>query len=208
LSHTDTGLEANMALMDRVKGILLTPKQEWPTIDGEQTSVGGLYTGYIIPLSAIGPVASIIGWSAFGFSVPFVGSIKLPIGYAVRNAAITYVVGLVGVYVLALIVDALAPTFGGQKNQVQALKAVAYSYTAAWVAGALMVFPTLGIIILLASLYGLYLLYLGLPVVMKAPKEKAVGYTVVVVLVAIVLFVVIGLITSRFSYRPAGMPGI
>jgi len=198
-----------MALMDRVKGILLTPKQEWPVIDGEQASVGGLYTGYIIPLAAIGPIAMIIGWSVFGMSVPFVGSIKLPIGYAVRNAAITYVAGLVGVYVLALIIDALAPTFGGQKNQVQALKAAAYSYTAAWVAGIFMVFPILGIIMVLVSLYSLYLLYLGLPIVMKAPQEKAVGYTVVVVLVAIVLWIVIGVITSRFAYRPmSGMPGL
>jgi hypothetical protein len=197
-----------MALMDRVKRMLLTPKQEWPVIDGEQTSVRGLYTGYIIPLAAIGPVASIIGWSAFGMSVPFVGAIKLPIAYAARNALITYVLTLVGVYVLALIIDALAPTFGGQKNQVQALKAAAYSYTAAWVAGVFMVFPALAIIVLLASLYGLYLLYLGLPIVMKAPQDKAVSYTVVVVLVAIVLWVVIGAITSRFAYRPMGMPGL
>jgi hypothetical protein len=203
------GLEATMALMDRVKGILLTPKQEWPVINGEQASVGGLYTGYIIPLAAIGPIAMVIGWSVFGMSVPFVGSIKLPIGYAVRNAVITYVAGLVGVYVLALIIDALAPTFGGQKNQVQALKAAAYSYTAAWVAGIFMVFPVLGIITLLVSLYSLYLLYLGLPIVMKAPQDKAVGYTVVVVLVAIVLWIVIGVITSRFAYRPmSGMPGL
>lgn len=193
-----------MALMDRVKGILLAPKKEWPVIDGEQTSIGDLYRSYIIPLAAIGPIASIIGWSVFGMHIPFVGSIRLPIGYAIRNAAIAYVLGLVGVYVLALIIDALAPTFGGQKNQVQALKAAAYSYTAAWVAGVVTVFPTLGIIVLLASLYSLYLLYLGLPVVMKAPQEKAVGYTVVVVLVAIVLWIVIAVITSRFAYRPMG----
>ena len=198
-----------MALMDRVKGILLTPKKEWPVIDAEQTSVGGLYTSYIIPLAAIGPVASIIGWSVFGMSVPFVGSIRLPIGYAVRNAAISYVSALIGVYLLAWIINVLAPTFGGQKNQVQALKAAAYSYTAAWVASVLMVIPTLGIVVLLALFYCAYLLYLGLPVVMKAPQEKAVGYTVVSILVAFVLAIVLGVIASRFSYRPmSGMPGL
>jgi hypothetical protein len=196
-----------MALMDRVKNILLTPKKEWPVIDAEQASVGGLYTGYIIPLAAITPIASIIGWSVFGMRIPFVGSIRLPIGYAVRNALVSYVLGLVGVYLLALIIDALAPTFGGQKNIVQALKAAAYSYTAAWVAGILTIIPMLGIIILLASLYCLYLLYVGLPIVMKAPQDKAMGYTVVVVLVAIVLWIVIAVIGSRFMYRPmGGMP--
>ena len=198
-----------MALMDRVKRVLLTPKQEWPVIDAEQASVGGLYTSYIIPLAAIGPIAMVIGSSVFGMNVPFVGSIKLPIGYALRNAVISYVAGLVGVYVLALIIDALAPTFGGQKNQVQALKGAAYSYTAAWVAGVFLLIPLLGIIGLLVSLYSLYLLYVGLPIVMKAPPDKAVGYTVVVVLVAIVLWVVIGLITTQFAYRPmTGMPGL
>jgi hypothetical protein len=174
-----------MALMDRVKNILFQPKQEWSVIDAEPASVGGLYTGYIIPLAAIGPLASIIGWSVFGLRVPFVGSMRIPIGFAVRNAVIVYVLGLVGVFVLSLIIDALAPTFGGQKNQTQALKVAAYSYTAAWVAGIFNLIPALALLGLLAGLYSLYLLYLGLPVLMKAPQEKAVGYTVVVIIVAI-----------------------
>lgn len=198
-----------MALMDRAKNILLQPKQEWPVIDAEQTSVGALYTGYIIPLAAIGPVASIIGWSVFGMSLPFVGSYRIPITFGLRNAVVIYVLGLVGVFVLALIIDALAPTFGGQKNQIQALKVAAYSYTAAWVGGIFNLIPALAILGLLVSLYSLYLLYLGLPVLMKAPQDKAVGYTVVVVVVAIVLYIVIGVIVAQFAWRPAmGIPGL
>jgi hypothetical protein len=155
--------EETMALMDRVKNILFQPKQEWSVIDAEPASVGGLYTGYIIPLAAIGPLASIIGWSVFGLRVPFVGSMRMPIGFAVRNAVIVYVLGLVGVFVLSLIIDALAPTFGGQKNQIQALKVAAYSYTAAWVGGIFSLIPALAILGLLAGLYSLSLLYLGLP---------------------------------------------
>jgi hypothetical protein len=198
-----------MALMDRAKKILLTPKDEWPVIDTEQASVGSLYTGYIIPLAAIGPIASIIGWSLFGMRLPFVGSMRIPIGFGIRNALISYVLGLVGVFVLALIIDALAPTFGGQKNQIQALKVAAYSYTAAWVGGIFGLIPALAILGLLAGLYSLYLLYLGLPVLMKAPQEKAAGYTAVVIVVALVLYFVIGIIVAQFAYRPAmGMPGV
>lgn len=198
-----------MALMERAKNILLQPKQEWPVIDTEQTSVGSLYTGYIIPLSAIGPIASVIGWSVFGMRVPFAGSMRIPIGFGIRSAVIAYVLGLVGVFVLALIIDALAPTFGGQKNQIQALKAAAYSSTAAWVGGIFGLIPALGILGLLALIYSLYLLFLGLPVVMKAPQDKAVGYTVVVILVAIVLYFVIGIIVAQFAWRPAmGVPGL
>lgn len=198
-----------MALMDRVKKILLQPKQEWPVIEAEQATVGGLYTGYIIPLAAIGPLASLIGWSVFGMRIPFVGSMRIPMGVGIRNAVVVYVLGLVGVFVLALIIDALAPTFSGQKNQIQALKVAAYSYTAAWVGGIFSLIPALAILGLLAGLYSLYLLYLGLPILMKAPQEKAVGYTVVVIIVAIVLYFVIGIIVAQFAWRPTmGMPGL
>ncbi len=105
-----------------------------------------------------------------------------------------FVLALAGTFVLALIIDGLAPTFGGQKNQVQALKVAAYSSTASWVAGIFMILPTLGWLGIL-GLYSLYLLYLGLPRVMKAPQDKAMGYTVIVIVCAIVLYVVIGAIT-------------
>lgn len=198
-----------MSLMERAKNIVLQPKTEWPVIDAEQTSTGALYTGYIIPLAAIGPIAQIIGWSVFGMSLPFVGTFRIPIGYAVRTAVITYVASLIGTFVLALIIDALAPTFGGQKNQMQALKVAAYSSTAAWLAGIFGIIPALAILTLL-GLYSLYLLYLGLPVLMKAPEDKAVGYTVVVIICAIVLWIIIAYITRQFMWRPAamGMPGM
>jgi hypothetical protein len=199
-----------MALMDRAKNILLQPTKEWPVIDTEQTTIAGLYTGYIIPLAAIGPLASLIGWSVFGLRLPFVGSMKIPISFGIRNAVIVYVLGLVGVFVLGLIIDALAPTFAGQKNQIQALKVAAYSYTAAWVGGIFNLIPALAILGLLVSFYSLYLLYLGLPVLMKAPQDKAVGYTVVVIIVAIVLYLIIGVVVAQFAWRPAmgGMPGL
>lgn len=195
-----------MALMDRVKKILLQPKQEWPVIEAEQATVGGLYAGYIIPLAAIGPLAMVIGWSVFGFG----GLFRFAFAATLKYAIIIYVAGLIGVFVLALIIDALAPTFGGQKNQVQALKVAAYSYTAAWVAGIFNLIPALAILVLLISLYSLYLLFLGLPVLMKAPQDKAVAYTVVVVVAAIVLWVIIGVITRRVLWGPmmTGVPGL
>jgi len=198
-----------MSLMERAKKIVLQPKTEWPVIDGEQTTTGALYTGYIIPLAAIGPIAQVIGWSVFGLSLPFVGSFRMPIGFALRAAAISYVGSLISVFVLSLIIDALAPTFGGQKNQMQALKVAAYSATAAWLAGIFAIIPALAILGLL-GLYSLYLLYLGLPVLMKSPEDKAVGYTVVVILCAIVLWYVIFVVTRRFYWTPSamGMPGM
>jgi hypothetical protein len=201
-----------MSLIARVKNILFQPKQEWGVIDHETATPASLYTGYILPLAAIGPVASVIGLSVFGMHMPFSeGVIRIPLGSMLTHAIVMYVLTLVNVFILALIINALATTFGGQKNSDQALKLVTYSSTAAWVAGIFSIIPALSVLTLL-GLYSLYLLYTGLPVLMKAPKEKALGYTIVVVLVSFVLYVVIGVISGGliapqmdFSTMP-GMP--
>jgi hypothetical protein len=194
-----------MNLVDRVKRILLSPKTEWAAIDAEPATLAELYTRYIMPLAAIGPLAQLIGYSVFGISVPFIGTYRVPIGTAITQALVTYILTLAGTYVLALIIDALAPTFNGQRSQIQSLKLAAYSLTASWVAGIFSLIPGLRILTLL-GIYSLYLLYVGLPVLMKTPREKAASYTAVVILAAIVLSIVIGAVASVFMRVPS--PGI
>lgn len=183
-----------MAIVERAKQICLNPKQEWAVIAEEATATGTLMTGYVVPLVAIGAVASLIGRSIVGVTVPFVGSYRVPLVSGLVSAVFMFVMAIVGVFVLSIIINALAPTFSGEKSSAQALKVAVYSYTPAWVAGIFHILPALGILVGLAGLYGLYLLYLGLPRLMKCPQEKAVGYTAVVVVCAIVLTIVIGAI--------------
>lgn len=190
-----------MNLVQRVKRILLSPRTEWEVIDTELTTPAQLYTGYIAPLAAIGPIAQLIGYSVFGISVPFVGTYRVPIGSAITSAIVTYVMALAMPFLLALIIDALAPTFNGQRSQIQALKVAAYSSTASWVAGIFALIPGVRFLTIL-GIYSLYLLYLGLPVLMKSPREKAIGYTAVVILAAIVLFMLVGVISSMFLRVP------
>jgi Yip1-like protein len=190
-----------MHLVDRVKQILLSPRTEWLVIDGEQTTPRALYTGYIAPLAAIGPLAQMIGYSVFGISVRFLGTYRVPFGTALTQAIVTYVLILAGTYLLAIIIDALAPTFNGPRNQIQALKLAVYSSTAAWVAGIFALIPGLRFLVLL-GLYSLYLLYLGVPVLMKTPREKAMPYTGVVTIAAVLVFTVIGMVAGRFSGIP------
>ena len=190
-----------MNLVSRTKNMLLSPKQEWQVIDDEATSVGGLYIGYIVPLAAIGPVASSIGMAVFGISVPVLGTYRVPIDAAVRQGITQYVLALIGVFVLALIIDELAPYFRGQENRYQALKVAAYSSTAVWIVGILGLIPALSILWPL-GLYSLYLLSLGLPVLMKVPQDKAMGYTVAVIICAVLLFFVIGMIAAKLGGGP------
>jgi hypothetical protein len=190
-----------MALVDRVKGILMSPRAEWQVIDAEPATVSSLYAGYIAPLSLIPAVCSAIGMALIGVSIPFVGgTYKTPMGSALTSAAVMYVFGLVAVFIVALIIDALAPTFAGTKNQVQALKVVAYSYTASWVGGVFSLIPGLRWVGFIFALYSLYLLYLGLPVLMKSPADKALGYTVVVIICAIIVMAVVGIAIASMGF--------
>jgi hypothetical protein len=192
-------------LIERVKRLLQSPRTEWEAIEAEMTTPAALYTGYVMPLAAIGLVARVIGYSVFGFVVPSLGTHRVSVGSAITTGVVAYILMLVGTYLLALIIDGLAPTFGAQRNKIQALKAAAYSSTAFWLAGVFALIPVLRPFQIL-GLYSLYLLYLGLPTLMKSPRDRAKGYTVVVSLAAVVVFLLTGVIAGRFLAVPtAGM---
>ncbi len=190
-----------MSLVERVKNIILKPAETWPVIASEANAVGGLYSSYIAPLAAIPALAQFIGLSVIGTSVLGV-AIKVGFGKGLTMMVLGFIMTLVMVYVLSLIIDALAPTFAGEKNQPQAFKLAAYSATPGWVAGIFQIIPSLGILALLGALYGIYLLYLGLPTLMKCPKDKAPVYTAAIVGCWVVLAIVSGALIAAFSGGP------
>lgn len=183
-------------IIARVKAILTTPKTEWPLIAAEPASVGGLYAGYIAIVAALPAIAHFIKGSLIGTTV-FGITVRTPVAMGLVGMLLAYLLGLVLTYVMALIINALAPSFNGQKDMVQALKTVAYAWTASWVAGIAVIVPWLGWLIAIAgAIYGIYLLYLGLPQTMKCPPEKSAGYTAVSIIIAFVLSWIIGLIVA------------
>ncbi len=195
-------------LIARVKAILLTPKTEWPVIAGEPATTADLYKNYIVLLAAIPAIFGFIKMSVIGVSLPFMGTVRIGFGAGLTHMVVSYGLSLVMVFVVALIVDALAPTFGGQKDQTQALKVVAYASTASWIAGFAQILPFLGTLLAIAGgVYGIYLLYLGLPHTMKCPQEKAPAYTVVTIIIAIVLSIVIGMVAATVSGVGSMMSG-
>ncbi len=174
-----------MNLVDRVQSILLRPKLTWMAIDEEPADAASIYKNYVLILALIPAVASFIGLSLVGigaFGIRF----RVPISSGIANMVVGYVLSLVMVFLLALIIDAMAPTFEGTRSQIGALKLSAYASTAAFVGGIFSLLPSLSVIGALAALYGVYLLYTGLPVLMKCPGDKAVAYTAVVVVCAMV----------------------
>jgi hypothetical protein len=183
-----------MNLVERVKAILLNPQSEWPVIEGEPGDPAYLFVNYVAYLAAIPAICGLIGMAIIGISLPVVGTLRISLVSALGFAIVSYLMAFVTVYVVALIIDALAPTFSASKNFANALKLTVYSYTPVWLAGIFMLIPGLWFLRIL-GIYGLYLMWLGLPILMKAPAKDnmTIGYFVAI----IVCVIVVGYILSR-----------
>ena len=194
-------------IIARVKAILATPQTEWPVIASEPATIADLYKNYIAIVAALPALAGFIKGSFIGYS--FLGvTYRTGIGAGLTGAVVGYALGLGMAYLMMLIIDGLAPTFSAQKNQVQALKTVAYAWTASWIAGIGVIIPWLGWLIGIAGgIYSIYLLYVGLPHTMKCPPEKAAGYTALSIVIAIVLSWICAIIVGGIAGTGALMSG-
>jgi hypothetical protein len=197
-----------MSLVSRVQNIALRPKDEWPVIAGETTSVASLYTGVIVPLALIAPVCTFLNSVVFGQRIPILNVTVHPAaGVLISTMVLTYVLTLVSVWVTAMIVEKLAPSFQSSGDLVQALKLITYSQAPFWVSGVLNLIPFLGVLTFLVALYGLYLVYVGMPTMMKTPQEKVLPYLLVVIGVSIVLWIVISFVTAAIVGTGAMLGG-
>jgi hypothetical protein len=189
-----------MDIVERVQKLLLTPKSEWEAIEAEPATLHGIFTNYVMILAAIPAVSNFIGYSVIG-----IAEVRVPMSYGVTQMVLTYVLTLAFVYLLAILICSLAGPFGGQKNFLMALKVAAFAPTAAWLAGVFKIVPWLAILSLVGGLYSLYLLYVGLPMLMKTPESQSIAYIAVVALIIIVLTVIIA--TMQFLTIPPLMRG-
>jgi hypothetical protein len=191
--------EVIVDIVTRVKGILLSPVREWEVIEGESASVASLYTKYAVILALIPAVASFILLSVIGLQAPLLGTFRVTIVSGLILGIINYALALAMLYAIALIMNALAPKFGGQPNLVQALKVSVYSATPQWVASVLLIIPMGGLLVWVAGIYSLALYWLGMSKLMKVPEEKKVGFSVAVVVCVIVLAFVVSYINGALT---------
>ncbi|HKZ66041.1 MAG TPA: Yip1 family protein, partial [Chitinophagaceae bacterium] len=162
-----------MNLIERAKNIIISPAKEWDIIAAEQPDTGKIITGYVLPLAGAAALAAFIG---YGFiTTRYLGGINWGIYYAVY----ALISAIVGVFISAFVIDALAPSFGSEKNMGRSVQLVSYSYTPFWVGGLLAILPIIAFLGVIAGLYGFYLLYIGMPKLKKTPPDKHAGYFVV-----------------------------
>lgn len=182
-------------IMGRVQRLLLSPGTEWDVIAGEPADVQKIYVTYVGPLVIAAAVAAALGMSVMG---------AYGVGPAFASMIVQIVTGLASVYVLAFVINMLAPQFGATANMGQAFKLAAYAPTASWVAGLVMIVPALAALALLGALYSLYLLYVGLPKLMKPAPDKAMVYTLSIIGVMIVIAIAAGMLSA--SMMPTMTP--
>ena len=188
-----------MNLVERAKNILLTPKTEWEAVAAEEPNIQQILLGYVLPLALIPTIATIIGWGVigmFGFT---------SFTYGIAMGLVQIINAFLSVLIAGFVIDALAPSFGSQKNMGRAVQLVAYSMTPIWIAGILNILPTIGWLAGLIGLYGLFLMYLGLAPLMKTPEDKKVGYLVVSIIILIVVYFVIAAILTAILMAVFGL---
>jgi Yip1 domain len=187
-----SGAQPLPGLIERVKNILLTPRTEWAVIEAERTTVGQLYSRYIAPLAAFAAAMSFIRMSVIGVSLPLGGTIRTSLSTGIVSSLVTFILGLIGLFLVGLIINMLAPAYSGARNERQALKTAAYALTPAWLGTALTLLPFGPVLQLVAGIYAIYVLHLGLPVMMRTPRDKVAGYTAMVIVCALLVGILFG----------------
>jgi hypothetical protein len=172
-------------LVPRIKAILATPQTEWKAIEQEHDTLFDLLISYVAVLAAIPEVAHFIGQSFVGGYTPVLPNLL--------RAVVVYLITFAMVYIIAGVIDLLAPRFGGEKNFANAVKLSAYSHTPLWLAGIFLLVPGLNFLLIL-GVYGFYLLWIGLPMLMKVPHDKALPYAAAVTACALIPAVVLAII--------------
>jgi hypothetical protein len=181
-----------------MRNIVWTPKTEWPVIEAEPTSVAQLYTGYVMPMAAFAAAMSFIRMSVIGVSLPFGGTLRTSPASGLVFCVVTFLLSLIGLYLVGLTINMLAPMFRAARNQRQALKTAAYALTPAWLGTALTFLPFGTLLQLIASIYGIYVLYLGLPLMMRSQPDKVAGYTAAVVACSILVGMLFGVVAAAW----------
>lgn len=180
-----------MTLVTRAAAIITRPRTEWPRIAQEEPNIAAIYLRYVMPLAAIPAIASALGASLIGITLPGMGVIRMEPGQAFVSGAFQYAMQLATIYVMALVLAWLAPRFGGSGERAAAFKVVAYAWTPAWLAGMFNLMPTLSFLTLL-GLYAVYLIHTGLPAVMNVPQRRALMVTALLILIGIMLSALVG----------------
>jgi len=188
-------ITGNTNIIQRVINILTKPKQEWEVIATEHPNAMKLIGGYALILALIPALSAVIKYGIIGSS--FMGYTSRSFGMGIQTGLVQLLSAVIGVYLLAWVIDLLAPSFESEKNFGRSLQLAVYASTPQWVAGILLLLSTtMSMLIMVIGLYAIYLLAVGMPVMKNTPKDKVVGYVALTIVAMIVIGIVLALILA------------
>jgi hypothetical protein len=185
-------------IVERVKWLVLKPKETWIVIQGEESPSAALISNFLIPLAGAAAFATFVGRWIVGIPIPFAGVYRFSFGASLLSAFFQYLLYGIGICVAGMAVSRLAPYFGMARNDQKGFLLSLYSFTPLVAAGLINLLPSFSNLIVFAGLYGLYILSLGIPILMTPPKEKALPYTILVILVMVILYWIIEKLSWAF----------
>lgn len=190
MTRAREALHKSEHILSRAYGLFSDPKREWEQIRAEETTIPNILIGYVAPLALIPPVCGLVGDTVFGRRIGE-AVFRPEIGEAIISLVVTWIVSIALVFLLGLLIDSLAETFDAERNDLAAQKVAAYSLTPAFLSGVFSLWPPLWWISLFALAAMVFLMYRGLPILMKAPPERALGYAASVTVAAAIAFIVL-----------------
>ncbi|NQU17778.1 MAG: YIP1 family protein [Candidatus Saganbacteria bacterium] len=187
-------------IIDRVKKLILSPAEAWKEIAAEESSIKSLFLKYAIFLALIPALSMIVGFGVVGLRIG-PAYYHMPINTALYSALVSFVVYLLGVFSAGFIFDFIGQYFSAESNLKQAMKLSVYSSTPFFLAGIFSIIPSMSFLSII-GLYSVYLLYLGIPALLKVPEDKIMPFTVTVIMAAIILGFLLSGVVNRFAYGP------
>ncbi len=167
----------------RLQEVISDPLGTWAKVKAEPSEVKQLYLQYLIVMAIVPGLCTFIGLALFG-PMPFGAGIKMFLWHVVMT--------LGGAYLFAMLISAITPTFGGAASVGDALKLLVYSQMPAAAATVLTIIPIsfllliIWLVVLLAAFYGLYIFWLGIPIILNVPEERKVAFFISLVACALV----------------------
>jgi len=188
--QAEEALHKSEFILSRAYGLFKNPKGEWEQIRAEQTTIPAILIGYVAPLAAIPPVCDILGRYVFGQRIG--EAMERPAFVdAIVNGVVFWLVAVALVGLLGFLINAVAAHFDAEQDDLAAQKVAAYSLTPAFLSGVFSLWPPLWWLSLFALAAMVFLMYRGLPILMKAPDDRALGYAATVTIAAMVSGIVL-----------------
>jgi hypothetical protein len=182
-------------ILSRAYGLMRNPTQEWKQIDAEETSIFQVLLGYTLPLAALFALATFLGSFLLGERMGDT-VVRPEVGPALVSAVVWTVMLTAGIGVLGLLASMIAENFEAERQDVRGVKLVAYAFTPTLVAGLVNIVPAWGVAAVAVGLGATaYVLFRGIPIIMRAPESEAQNYTATVMVLGLVLILLLGLLS-------------